>query len=67
MKKIFAYLLTALLTYSGLWFAFVAEFNDNEPLAQGGQAVLAAVLFSLAILAAGWGNSLKRNGGRSNG
>ena len=59
MKKILAYLLTALLTYAGLWLALVAEINDQHPLAQGGQAVLAAVLFALALLAAGWGNSLK--------
>ena len=59
MKKALAILLTAALTFAGLWLALVAEFNDTKPLAQGGQAILAAVLLSLALLAAGWGNSLK--------
>ena len=67
MKKALAILRTAALTFAGLWLALLAEFNDNAPLAQGGQALLAAVLFSLAILAAGWGNSLKWKGGRNNG
>ena len=59
MKKALAILLTAALPFAGLWMALVAACNDAKPLAQTGEALLAAILFSLAILAAGWGNSLK--------
>ena len=59
MKKALAILLTAILTAAGLWFALVAQFDNLHPFSQGGKAILSAVLFSLALLAAGWGNSLK--------
>ena len=67
MKKIFAYLLTAVFAYAGIWLAFIANVSDAEPLSQGGLSILAAVTLCAAIVCAGWGNSLKWKGGRDNG
>ena len=64
MKKALSIILTAALVWAGLWLALVAEANDHEPLGQGGLALLAAVCFCGAILAAGWGNSLKEGGSK---
>ena len=58
MKKIFAILLCAALTYSGFWLALIAEMNDAKPFDQGAQSVGAALLFAFAILAAGWAQSM---------
>ena len=30
MKKIFAYLLTAVFAYAGIWLAFIANVSDAE-------------------------------------
>lgn len=64
MKKILAYLLTAAFTFAGLWLALIANVEDAEPLSQGGLSILAALSFSAALLCAGWGNSLKKEGRR---
>lgn len=67
MKKIIALVLCTLTAYAGLWLGMLAEFNNDHPLAQGGQAVLAALLFTASLLCAGWFNSLKAKGGQRNG
>ena len=58
MKKILAILLTVAFTAAGLWLAIVAQFDNLHPLSQGGKALLSAILFSIALLCAGWGNSM---------
>lgn len=66
MKKALSIILTAALAWAGLWLALIADVNDHETLGQGGLALLAAVCFCGAILAAGWGNSLNWKGGCRN-
>lgn len=64
MKKLLAILLTVAFTAAGFWLALVAQFDNLHPLSQGGKALLSAILFSAALLCAGWGNSLKWKKGR---
>lgn len=59
MKKFLAIILTAAFTFAGLWLALIAEVDDTNPMGQGGLAILAAITFCIALLCAGWGNSLK--------
>ena len=56
MKKILAYLLCTLATFVGCWFLlFVMALDSGEstPYAFG-----ASISFIIALLCAGWGNSL---------
>ena len=67
MKKLLAIILTAVFVFGGLWLTLFASVDDSHPLAQGGLSILAAVAFCVALLCAGWGNSLTWKGGQRNG
>ena len=58
MKKILCYIFCALFAWAGLWLALIADVSDDSPLCQGGLSILSAVLFCIALLFAGYGNSL---------
>lgn len=56
MKKAIAYIGCVASTWAGLWLALIADVTDDS-LGQGGLSLIAAVLFCIAVLFAGYGNS----------
>lgn len=64
MKKVLAFILTAVFTFAGLWLALLADASDNAPVDQGALSFLAALTFCAALLCAGWGSSMKKEGRR---
>lgn len=64
MKKTISYIACAIFAWAGLWVAVVADVSDDSPFDQGGLSILSAVLFCIAILIAGYGNSITWKGKR---
>ena len=60
MKKLLAYFLCAIATFIGCWcllFVMALDYSERTPYAFG-----ASIAFIVALLFAGWGNSLTWRG-----
>lgn len=62
MKKAISYIACALFTWGGLWLALIANVMDDAPFDQGGLSLLSAIAFCVALLFAGYGNSITWKG-----